>query len=348
MSVLYICEQGVTLAKKNQNLLIEKQGRIIQWFHDFQIEQVIIVGNIYITPSAISFLLKKGIDTVFLSYYGNYKGRLSAELGKNIELRRIQFRKFEDGKFVLDAAKLFVKGKIENCRVLLRRFNRLTQHNEVNEIIHKLRWYIKKIDAAETLESLRGYEGQTAVLYFEGIRHLISSDEITFNKRTRRPPRDPFNAMLSLGYTFLVNAIRTAVNIAGLDPYYGTLHEVDYGRPSLTLDLMEEWRPVLVDSLVMNMVNRKIIRLKDFYFNEDSVVSGDGETEGLEKGDYPVLLNHEGMKKFVLYFEKGMNKVVFYPKTGSNLIYRDILLEQVRLFIRYMKGEEAYEPFTIR
>jgi len=204
-------------------------------------------------------------------------------------------------------------------------------------------------EKAETIESVRGYEGIASVLYFDGMQKVIRSDEFIFIKRNKRPPKDPVNAMLSLGYTLLLNAVNTAVYTAGLDPYAGCLHELSYGRSSLSLDLMEEFRPVLVDQLILFLINKRVMRLTDFYFNQeaDKNISYDKD-ENIMQNEYPVLLNHEGMKKFIMYYERNISKSNFYPLDGINYVFKDIILNQVRLFVRWMKGDGDYQPFTIR
>jgi CRISP-associated protein Cas1 len=194
-----------------------------------------------------------------------------------------------------------------------------------------------------------GVEGSSAAVYFGVLNHLLRVPDITFEGRNRRPPRDPVNVLLSLGYTLLANAIQTQVHVTGLDPYLGCLHSVEYGRPSLVLDLMEEFRPVLVDALVIALINRRIIRATDFYRPEEREPAAFdfAETE-TARADYPILLTHEGMRKFVTQFETRLNQKVLYLPREQQLTYRDILLEQVRLLVRSLGGEQQYEPFLMR
>jgi CRISP-associated protein Cas1 len=349
MGILYVTEQGATLLKRGERLVVEKLKKTIHWVHAHKIQQVVLMGSISLTPGALAFLLQQGIDTVFLSYYGKYRGRLIAHLGKNIELRQAQFQRLAEADFRLAAARAFVAGKLYNCRVLLRRQNQDLQHAEVTAAVHRLRRLAQQTAAADSLDSLMGLEGSGAAAYFGALRHLIKAKELGFAGRNRRPPRDPVNVLLSLGYTLLANAVHTQVHVAGLDPYLGSLHAVEYGRPSLVLDLMEEFRPVLVDALVLSLVNRRIIRAVDFFRPEDREPAAFdfAEAEPLKEG-YPILLAHQGLKTFVTYFERRLNQRVLYLPREQRLTYRDILLEQVRRFIRQLQGQEAYEPFALR
>lgn len=349
MSILYVTDQGAFLTKRGNRLVIEKARKTIHWVHAFKVDQVVLMGNISLSPGAVSYLLQEGIDTVFMSIYGKYRGRLISQFGKNIELRRAQFNKMDDKNIKLFLAKAYIKGKLNNCRVLLRRYNREFQKPEVTSVVHRIRMMSRKVSDVDSIESLMGLEGQSAANYFGCFGNLIKVKDIAFDGRNRRPPRDPVNVLLSLGYTLLANAIQTQVHVVGLDPYLGCLHGVEYGRPSLVLDLMEEFRPVLVDPLVLTVINKKIIRGTDFYRpdeREPAAFDFAGDTPGRE--EYPILLTHEGMKKFITQFESRLNQRVFYLQKGKRLTYRNVCLEQVRLLARHLNREDEYTPYLTR
>lgn len=349
MAILYVTEQGSSLTKQGDRLVVIKSGKPIHWTHAFKVDQVALMGNISLSPSVIGFLLEQGIDTVFLTYFGRYRGRLISQFGKNIELRRSQFKKIDDSGFKLKQAKSCVKGKINNCRVFLRRRNQEFNDPEITNAVHKLRRMVSQVDSTDSIESLMGVEGASAATYFGSFGKLIKNPDIVFAGRNRRPPKDPINVLLSLGYTLLANAIHTQVNVVGLDPYLGCLHSTEYGRPSLVLDLMEEFRPTLVDSTVVQAVNNNIIKLTDFYRPEDREPAAFdfAEKEPIRE-EYPIILKHEGMRKFVSLFEGRLNKRAIYPETGMRLTYRNILLEQVRMFARSITDESGYKPFSTR
>jgi CRISPR-associated protein Cas1 len=349
VAILYVTDQGVSLAKRGNRLIVEKLGKTLHWVHAFKVEQVVLMGSVSLSPGAVAFLLQEGIDTVFLSLYGKYRGRLISQFGKNIELRRLQFQRLEDSVFRLKTARLYVQGKIDNCRVLLRRQNRESQQEAVTGIVHRLRRLARDAGACETVESLMGVEGAAAAAYFGAFPRLLRVPDISFAGRNRRPPRDPVNVLLSLGYTLLANAIQTQVHIAGLDPYLGCLHSMEYGRPSLVLDLMEEFRPVLVDALVLSLINRRIIRPQDFFRPEDREPAAfDFAEPEVIKENYPILLTHQGMKKFITAFEGRLRQKVLYLPRGQRLGYRDVCLEQVRLWVRHLQGEAPYASFSLR
>ena len=175
-------------------------------------------------------------------------------------------------------------------------------------------------------------------------------------KRTRRPPTDPVNAVLSLGYTFLFNELMGAVSMVGLDPYFGALHTVEYGKPSLVLDLMEEWRPVLIDTLILSLFNMNVITNADFTVLSPSPDGERLEDETLEKDildkDKPstlLRLTKDGLRKFIAQYERKIRQKIKYHLTGKSLSYRDCIREQIRHFARYLKGEDPeYKPVPFK
>ncbi len=355
MRTVYVTTQGATVRKEGDVLLIQKGEEVLERLHLFKVTQLVLFGNIGLTTPTIATLLRAGIDTVFMSIHGKYRGRLVAQDTKNIVLRRAQFRRLDDPAFVLEAARTIVCGKLQNQRTLLLRTARATEIPGSDQAALLLRKAREGSEKASTLEALRGYEGKGSAAYFRWLRQALKQD-LGFNQRLVRPPPDPVNALLSLGYTLLGNAIQTAINIVGLDPYLGSLHVVDYGRPSLTLDLMEEFRPVIVDSIVLNVINHRILTAADF--QQEATGSPDQEEQDpfdeeviTEHGvpPRPVRLTSSGMKRFITHFEARVRQPIFYPGTNQRLQYRQIFEQQVRLFARYLKGEvDAYTPFLIR
>ncbi len=335
--------------KQGDRLLVVKKGKTLHWTHAFKVSQIAIMGNISISPQMIAFLLKEGIDTVFLSYYGKYRGRLVAELGKNVELRRKQFQRIDDQNFRIRTARSYVIGKLNNSRVLLRRRNSELNSDSITSALNRIRRLAEQAAAAEDIERLMGMEGAAAAAYFGCFGELIKAKNITFDGRNRRPPKDPVNVLLSLGYTLLANAIHSQINLVGLDPYLGCLHATDYGKPSLVLDLMEEFRPLLVDSTVIYIFNSGILKNTDFYVTAEveAPAFDFAQSEPLRE-EYPIFLRHEGMKKFVTLFEERLSKKTVYPDKAQRLTYRDVILEQARLFARCLTDDEEYKPFIVR
>lgn len=366
MAVAYVMEQGVTLSREGERLLVRKGTATLHALHLFKLDQLILMGNVSLSPPALTCLLDAGVDTVFMSLNGRYKGRLQSPLSKNITLRCDQFRRLNDPSFCLDASRAIVTGKINNLRTALQRLNRSRESLELDDHILELRQLGKKAGEADNMESLRGIEGRAAVRYFDGFARGFLVEGVTFTRRARRPPTDPVNALLSLGYTLLFNTVMAAVSLVGFDPYLGCLHTVDYGRPSLPLDLMEEWRPVIVDSLVLSVFNLKVITVEDFILTPPSAhevdeamedplaedVEDEAEDANVPKkaaARLPVRLTDPGYRKFITQFERKMGEKVRFHLTDQHYHYRDCIREQVRHFARYVRGEDtAYNPMPWR
>lgn len=352
--IAYITEQGCSISREGERLIIKKGGTVLHALHIFKLDQLVLYGNVTLTPAAMSYLLAEGVDTVFMTFAGRYRGRLQPPHSKNITLRREQFRRLSDPQVVLGLAQKIVAGKIANLRTSLLRLNRSRTELDLEDQILSLKRLAEKTGEAADLDSLRGLEGRSAVVYFQGFSRGFLADGVTFEKRVRRPPTDPVNALLSLGYTLLFNSVMAAVSMVGFDPYLGALHSVEYGRPSLPLDLMEEWRPVIVDALVLSVFNTRVITLQDFIFEPVSREQLEAEGEGrqddwdadLAEGDdkpssvLPVRLTNTGFRKYLAQFERKMADRVRYHLSGQHLSYRDCIREQVRHFARVIRGED--------
>lgn len=358
MATLYVVEQGACLYRKNGKLVVKKLGEEIASIHEFRVDQVIIAGNVTIMPSALNFLLNQNVDTVFLSLSGLYKGRLTSRPGKNVDLRRRQYSVFENTEQALQLAASYVRGKLLNCRTLLRRHNYHLQSEEIGSILVRLRGIIERLRTCSDLETLRGLEGMASRLYFQGFGKCLKSESLKFTVRTRRPPLDEVNAMLSFGYTLLANLVESMVARTGLDPYLGCLHSPEYGRPSLVLDLMEEFRPIMVDSLVLRVVNRSMFTSDDFRRGSEEEepawaapedVDVDPSPEG-SRDEGPVLFKREALKRFIYSFETRTRERHAYQLGGQtrSLELREIVLQQVHLLSRHISGDDRYEPFLVR
>ncbi|HAA04627.1 MAG TPA: CRISPR-associated endonuclease Cas1 [Syntrophobacteraceae bacterium] len=362
MAVAYILEQNASIACEGERLLVKKGGSVLHTLHLFKLDQLVMFGHVALTPQATHRLLRDGVDTVFMTAAGRYRGRLEAPRGKNITLRIEQFRRLSDPEFSLQTARAIVAGKIQNLRGVVLRLNRSREGLALEDQILSLKRLAEKAESADEMDSLRGFEGRAAVVYFEGFARGFLADGVVFERRVRRPPTDPVNALLSLGYTLLLNTVLAACSQVGLDPYLGCLHTVEYGRPSLALDLMEEWRPIIVDSLVLSVFNLKAITLQDFVKAPMDESDRDGENEdGAFNGfpdeaavpdkvpALPVKLTDAGFRRFIAQFERKAAQHVRYHLNGQNLTYRDCIREQLRHFARYLRGEEpGYQPMPLR
>ncbi len=317
MPPLYIIQQGSKIRIHNRNLQVEleEDGRpqVLLRTPLGHVSQVVLFGNIGLTTPAIDTLLNENVEVVFLTQDGDYRGRLNAGLTPHVPLRRAQYRCLDQPAFCLEMAQAFVHAKLEHQRALLLRHNREWQDPEIRSAADQAAAAMRKIEHKTALSSLRGLEGAASAAFFGGYRRLF--DPVwRFNTRQRRPPPDPVNAMLSLGYTLLAQLAKSAVQTVGLDPFAGFLHEYAYNRPALALDLMEEFRPV-VDGVVLWCCRSGQLSPADF-------------VEG--PPDRPVMLNERGLKVFIQAFEQRFDGKFTHPISGQRLSMRQCLVEQAR------------------
>ncbi len=336
MSILYLLDSDISVHKEGKRLIIKKKKKAIQQIHIFKLSQVIVIGYITLTNHVIRTLLSEGIDTVFMTKKGKYLGRLQSPKSKNIFLRKIQFQQFDNSSFILKTAKAIVSGKLRNQRALLQRIQRSSKRDlGFSKVIAELKRLVDKCKFAKDLDELRGYEGIAAAMYFPAWGKGLKVENIKFSNRNRRPPKDPVNALLSLGYTLLLNNVISILELVGLDPYIGTLHTLEYGRPSLALDLMEEWRPILIDSLVLSVFNLGVISIDDFTKNVQE------EDDNISDSIGAVYLKDCGWRKYITQFERKMSTEITFHLTKQRMTYRNAIEQQIRHFVKYIKGETS-------
>jgi CRISPR-associated protein Cas1 len=285
---------------------------------------------------------------------GAYLGKLSSGRSHNIELRLAQFQRFSDPDYLLDLARRHVRGKLANMRALLGRSHRADPSSPLPRALVALRRAQEQLGSAATLDEIRGYEGHGSAEYFKVFGTLLRNPELPFERRLRRPPPDPVNILLSLGYTLLGNLVQGYTELVGLDPYLGALHAPERGRPSLALDLIEEWRPTVVDAAIVRVVNTREIQAADFARagDEEAPVEDQWEREEAERGEVEptrrVAITQAGIRKWLTAYERRLAELAHYPRLDVRLSYRQIIREQVNLLARHIRGEEEYQPFIRR
>lgn len=336
MTSLYLTEEGTHLTLKDNRIVIKKSSDTLKEVSLEKVDNIILIGNISITSPLSIELLEREIPVNWLSSTGKFYGRLEPTTRVNITRQREQFRCADNNEFSLELAKSFIIGKVKNCQVVLRRYNRNSFDNDVSENIEELKRYVIKISEAETVEQLLGYEGNSAKLYFKSLGKMVK-EEFKFDKRTRRPPKDKFNCLLSLGYTLLLYEIYTAIINKGLHPYCSFLHKIRNGHPALASDLIEEWRPTIVDSLVMNLVQTKIITSEHF-LPQDEATGG-------------VFLTKDGLKIFIKKFEERLKQLNSYlTYVDYPLSFRESLQFQVGALVKSIEEKDTsiYRAVLIR
>lgn len=334
-SPLYLIEQGSKLSREGRRLIVVKEGETLAQLSTIQISQVIAFGNVQFTTPALRLLLEENIEVVLLSEHGQFYGRLVGAESGNGSLRVAQVLCSRDQTFALRTAQQIVRGKVHNSKVFLLRYARRLESQPLRLLADRMSELLQRVGRTENNNSLMGVEGMASAIYFGAWKELLQPPW-ALEKRLRRPPPDPVNVLLSFGYTVLTQNVLGAVLTAGLDPHIGFLHQLNYNRPSLALDLVEEFRPIIVDSVVLRCLNNGIIQPSHF---------GPGNDE------WPVVLDDNGKRLFIRELEARLTQEFKHPASGETVTYRRLLLLQAyRLAgtLDLQGGGAPYQPFLVR
>lgn len=331
MATLYVTEPGARIEKEYRRILVTKEDEVLLRTPISRVTHVVLVGNAGATTPALLALLDRGVTLTLMGRGGRLRGRLVPPLPRNVPLRQAQYERERDTGFSLSVGRAVVAGKLHNSRTLMMRLRR--RHPDLPEAaLLRLQQAQARVATVDTLATLRGVEGNAARAYFQWLRAALRAD-MRMDKRTRRPPTDPVNALLSLGYTLLNEALMTACEVVGLDPYVGFFHAEKYGRPALALDMVEEFRAPIVDSLVLTLVNKRMIKPKDF--------------EPGKKGG--VYLTRHGLRIFLREFADRLEVKTMHPAAGRRLSYRQWFEVQARNMAKTIQAEtDVYRPFFWR
>lgn len=330
---LYVQAQGASVRLDGERLLVHCKGEATVTARISNTSHVALYGNVHLTTPALRGLMTRGVPVLFMTYGGWYQGRALGADSKNVELRLAQYARMHDSSTCLHLARGFVASKILNCRTLLRR----NHENPSAVTLSELKQLARKARHAESLESLLGIEGTAARSYFKDFSGMLKGDarlcgDFDLGGRNRRPPRDPINALLSFCYSLLTKELLIATTAVGLDNMLGFYHQPHFGRPALVLDLMEEFRPVIADSVVINALNTGVVQSDDFVRAADSVA-----------------LAAPGRKRLIQAFERRMDQLVTHPVFDYRISYRRVLEVQARLLTRFLFGElTTYPEFRVR
>ena len=358
MATLYVTEPGARIEKEYRHLLVtvEDETRLRVPLAD--VGHVVLVGQgVGVTTPALHALLAAHVGLSLVNRAGKLLGRLNPPSGLNLELRRRQYGRGTDPAFCLAFARQIVIGKLRNYRTLALRWGRgRAEHVDTLERANvdtseranvptypranvepcdRLAAAIAAAERAPDLATLRGVEGAGSKAYFAALRSVLRSDFV-FEKRTRRPPRDPTNALLSLGYTLLGEAMAASLEVVGLDPYEGFYHADKYGRPALALDLIEEFRGPVADSVALTLINKRMLDVADF-------------EEATEDGETGVYLSRRGLAVYLREFSERLQATITHPLAGRPLSYQKCLEVQARQAAKVVLGEaDVYRPLRVR
>lgn len=327
IGTLYIIAQGSRITRVGERLIVrDKENKILQDIPFFRLRQVVCFGGVELTSAATYKLMQHDIDVLYMTLTGRFKYRLSNFTRTAAFCRQMQYKHSLDNDFRIKISRQILRGKLVNSKRFLVKRNRPAQA-EVSDAIWNISNCIEMIDQAQTVDELMGIEGTAARDYFIGFRFLLKQD-LGFFDRNRRPPRDPVNALLSFGYTLLFHKVLAAVEQAGLDPMYSNLHAVQDRRPSLALDLMEEFRVLTVDTIVMRMANLVRVRPIDFY---------DDERKGTRMRAHTIAL-------LISELQARLKARVTDPSNQKQFMLKDMFLRQAWQYKAVVCGEkESYQ-----
>jgi CRISP-associated protein Cas1 len=371
MAILYLTEQQAWVGREGDCLIVhiperDEHGKQMAKRERkmtvplFKVEEVVVLGEITITTPALTRLLEARAPVTYLSKHGHYLGTLNPILTKNGILRLAQHTAYADDVRRHSIAQRFVVGKLRNMRTVLMRYARQYPDPQMNALVESVKrciWAAEQtvwldghgvlteheIDAPADnvntdmrmhgLGSLLGCEGAGSAAYFSAFSKLIKCNwSHGFSKRIRRPPTDPVNALLSYGYVILTSQVASILAGVGFDPYIGYLHASRYGKPALALDLMEEFRPIIVDSVVLSLLNNRQLSQSDFIQDLNSY-----------------RMTEATKRLFLQKFEERMQEVITHPVFEYKATYRRCIELQARLLGKYLIGEVTeYSPFSVR
>jgi CRISPR-associated protein Cas1 len=346
-AVLYLQEPGSHVGKRSEHLVVRKDGAEIQRTPIAAIRQVVVFGNVQVSTQALECLATLEVPVVYMTGYGRFIAALQPAPTKNVMLRTNQYRLFGDPQRALSLAKAAVRAKVANQRTLLMRCLRSRSIDESTNGTENGRGsdepaaramadLLSRLDHIDDPAVLLGTEGQAAALYFSQFSNLLKAPSpgrtFDFKTRNRRPPRDPVNALLSFAYALLLKDCFSALCTVGFDPYCGFYHAGRHGKPSLALDLMEEFRAIIADSVVLTLINNGSLTPKEFLVWREAC-----------------QLTEDGRKRFFQAYEQRKATVVTHPIFGYKMAYGRMVEVQARMLAAYVRGDiPEYTGFTVR
>ena len=328
--VLVVQTAGAQIGQRGDELIVSVKGEDVRKIPGQQVRAIYCFGAVQITAQAVETCLELGIDVSYFSPAGRFIGLLRGLPASGVDARRGQYRLFELPGVRLQLAREVIRAKIHNQRVMLMR-----NGDVPDRVANLMASFRDSTESARDLTSLMGIEGSAAALYFEQFESMLKQRadwKFDWRGRNRRPPRDPLNALLSLGYSMLAKELTGVCHTAGLDPFLGFMHQPRYGRPALALDLMEEFRPLVADSVAISLINRGELGPDDFIHSANGV-----------------FLNDRGRRPFWEAWFRRMDTEVSHPEFSYKMAYRRMLEVQARQLWRFVRGEAlTYHGFVTR
>lgn len=336
LNTLYITTPESYISKDGENVVVSINQQEVFRISVLNIEAIVTFGYMGASPGAMKLCAERGIGLTFLSSHGHFISRIQGQLKGNVLLRKAQYALSENEERSMEIAKTCIAGKIQNYRSILKRYERdYGRNHEIESAVQNMERLKNRVLIAYDKNTIRGLEGDAASLYFSAMPNLIvnQKSDFSFSGRSRRPPKDAVNAMLSLAYTLLTNDVTSALETVGLDPYVGFLHTIRPGRASMALDMVEELRAYLGDRFVLSLINRKQINPSDF----------------LHQSEQGVILTENGRKTFLTAWQIRKKETITHPFLKEKIPIGLIPYIQAMLMARCVRGDlDAYPVFLIK
>jgi CRISPR-associated protein Cas1 len=339
-NTLYVTTQGTVLSKEGETIRVGREGAEPLHIPIHGVDGIICFGGVSVTPPLLGHCCERGVTVSWLTEHGRFLARAEGPISGNVLLRRAQYRAADDAKVTAALSRSIVIGKTLNQRVVLQRYLRdhgtgasEDQRKQLESASQRLGQILGRLERDLTTESIRGLEGEAGAAYFAAFPCLIRSYDFVFTGRERRPPRDPVNALLSFVYTVLIHDTRSALEGVGLDPAVGFLHRDRPGRPSLALDLVEEFRAWFADRLVLSLINRRQVQVRDFEPQPGGAV----------------VMTEAARKTVLIAYQERKREEVRHAFTNEKMMVGLLWHEQARLLAAALRGDlDAYPPFVAR
>lgn len=336
LNTLYVTTPDAYLSKDGLNVVISVNQKEIFRIPVHNIEQIVTFGYIGASPGLMKLCADSGVALTFLSPQGRFISRSQGPTKGNVLLRKAQYQHSDNPDYTLHLCRLFIAAKIQNYRNILRRFVRDNgSDTDVERAADELSRCRRKVINADSVERVRGIEGDAATSYFSVFPHLILNQKegFVFKGRNRRPPKDAVNAMLSFVYTLISNDVTAALETVGLDPYVGFMHALRPGRPSLALDIMEELRAYLGDRLVLSLINRKQITGNQF----------------LQQGDESIIMTDDARRTIISAWQARKKEQIQHPFLNEKVSIGLLPHIQAMMLARYLRNDlDDYPVFLIQ
>ncbi len=339
LNTLFITTQGAYLSKEGETVTVKVDKEIRLRVPIHTLGSIVCFGQVSCSPFLMGYCAEQNVAISFLTEYGRFLAKVQGPVSGNVLLRREQYRRADDEAVSANIARAVLTGKLANSRTVLQRFLRdhpeKSDANGISQVSKLLSSSLRRIQNESSLDVIRGFEGDSAHTYFSVFDNLITSqkEDFSFTERSRRPPLDKVNCLLSFLYVLVMHDVRSALETVGLDPAVGFLHRDRPGRYGLALDMMEEFRPFLADRLALSLINLSQVQGKGFD----------------EKENGAVLMDDDTRKEVLVAYQKRKQDEIMHPFLNEKVTIGLLFHTQALLMARYLRGDlDNYPPFIWR